>query len=74
MMSTSKVKKRLNLILWEKNNGFKAKDIARKLGVTEQTYCNIKNGKTTPSIEFAYKFTEAFPDEDVLELMKFDEE
>lgn len=67
-------KKRKNLIVWEKTNGFKAKDIAKKIGITEQTYSNIKNGKTTPSIEFAYKFAEAFPDEDVLELMKFDEE
>lgn len=67
-------KKRRNLIVWEKTNGFKAKDIAKKLGITQQTYCNIKNGKTTPSIEFAYKFSEVYPDEDVLELMKLDEE
>ena len=36
---------RTNLILWEKQNNFKAKEVAHKLGITEQTYCNIKNGK-----------------------------
>lgn len=66
-------KKRIKLILWEKEKGLMAKDIAKKLGITEQTYSNIKNGKTTPSIEFAYKFNEVFPDEDVLELLKYDD-
>lgn len=66
-------KKRIKLILWEKEKGLMAKDIAKRLGITEQTYSNIKNGKTTPSIEFAYKFNEVFPDEDVLELLKYDD-
>lgn len=61
---------RTNLILWEKQNKLKAKEVAQKLGITEQTYCNIKNGKSTPTIDFAYKFIEAFPNEDVLVLMK----
>ena len=60
--------------MWEKENGLRAKDIARRLGITEQTYCNIKNGKTTPSLEFAYKFGEVFPDCNVLELLKFNDE
>lgn len=64
--------KRLNLILWEKKNNYKAKNIAKLLGVTEQTYCNIKNGKSTPSIDFAYKFSELFPEENVLELFKIE--
>ena len=71
-MSESVVKKRIKLIIWEKENGLVAKDIARRLGITEQTYCNIKNGKTTPSLEFAYKFSEIFPDVDVLELLKIE--
>lgn len=61
---------RSNLILWEKQNGYKAKDVAERLGITEQTYCNIKNGKRTPSIDFAYRFIDVYPDVDVLELMK----
>ena len=61
---------RLNLIMWEKENHYKAKEVAKKLGITDATYSNIKNGKQTPSIEFAYKFIEAFPDVNVLELMK----
>lgn len=61
---------RLNLIMWEKQNNYKAKDIAKKLGISETTYSLIKNGKSDPSIEFAYKFIEAFPNVDVLELMK----
>ena len=69
-MIVKKKAERKNLILWEKENGLKAKDVANALGITEQTYCNIKKGTTTPSIELAYKFIEAFPDADVLELMK----
>lgn len=65
--------KRMNLILWEKENNLKAKDVAKKLDVTEQTYSNIKNGKTTPSLEFAYKFYEEYPDVNVLELLKLNE-
>lgn len=66
--------KRTRLILWEKEKGLKAKEIARRLGITEQTYCNIKNGKTTPSLDFAYKFSEEFLNEDdnVLDLLKMD--
>ena len=69
-MSIKKPSIRSNLILWEKQNGYKAKDVAERLGITEQTYCNIKNGKRTPSIDFAYKFIEVYPNVDVLELMK----
>lgn len=61
---------RLNLILWEKQNGYKAKDVAKKLGITNAMYCNYKKGTATPTLEFAYKFSEAFPGVDVLELMK----
>lgn len=66
--------KRTRLILWEKEKGLKAKEIARRLGITEQTYCNIKSGKTTPSLDFAYKFSEEFLNEDdnVLDLLKMD--
>lgn len=61
---------RLNLIMWEKENNYKAKDVAKRLGITNAMYSNYKNGKATPTLEFAYKFIEAYPDVDVLELMK----
>lgn len=61
---------RLNLIMWEKKNNFKAKDVAKKLGISETTYSLIRNGKTMPSLELAYKFQEVFGIDDVLELLK----
>lgn len=61
---------RLNLIMWEKKNNYKAKDVAHKLGISETTYSLIKNGKTMPSLELAYKFQEVFGIDDVLELLK----
>lgn len=64
---------RLNLIMWEKQNNLKAKDVAKKLGVSETTYSLIRNGKTMPSLEFAYKFQEVFGVDDVLELLKKEE-
>lgn len=61
---------RLNLIMWEKQNGYKAKEVAKKLGISETTYSLIKKGKTMPSIELAYKFQEIFNVDDVLELLR----
>lgn len=61
---------RLNLIMWEKENHYKAKDVAKRLGITDAMYSDYKSGKTTPTLEFAYKFIEAYPNVDVLELMK----
>lgn len=61
---------RLNLIIWEKKNNLKAKEVAEKLGITAKTYSLIRNGKTTPSIELAYKFQEVFGVDDVLELLR----
>lgn len=61
---------RFNLIMWEKQNHLKAKDVAKKLGITDAMYSNYKSGKATPTLEFAYKFNEAYPDANVLELMK----
>ena len=61
--------KRINLIKWEKQNGYKAKYVAQKLGISETAYSFIKNCKTTPSLETAYKFQEIFG-VDVFELLK----
>lgn len=65
--------KRLNLILWEKQNNLKAKEVAKKLGISETTYSLIRNGKTMPSLELAYKFQEIFEVDNVLELLKKEE-
>ena len=61
---------RLNLFLWEKENNLKAKEVAEKLGISETTYSLIKNGKTMPSLELAYRFQEVFGVDNVLELLK----
>lgn len=56
--------------MWEKQNNLKAKEVAKKLGVSETTYSLIRNGKTMPSLEFAYKFQEIFGVDNVLELLE----
>ena len=61
---------RLNLMIWEKQNNLKAKDVAERLGISKTTYSLIKNGKRNPSIELAYKFQEIFGIDDVLELLR----
>ena len=61
---------RKNLIMWEIENGYKAKWVADKLGISRASWFKIKRGKANPSIELAYRFNEAFPEEDVLELFK----
>lgn len=63
--------KRLNLIKWEKENGYKSKYVAKKLGISETSYSLMKNGKTTPTIDLLYKFDAIYgPDINVLELFK----
>lgn len=61
---------RNNLIEWEDTNGYKGNWVAKKLGISPSAYSKIKRGKQDPSIEFAYKFIEMFPNVDVLELMR----
>lgn len=61
---------RENLVTWEKDNGYKGKWVAEKLGVSPSTYSKIKSGKLDPNIELAYKFKDVFPDVDVLKLME----
>ena len=56
--------------MWEKQNNLTAKEVAKKLGISETTYSLIKNGKTMPSLEIAYKFNEIFGVDDVLELLR----
>lgn len=60
----------MNLIMWEKSNGYKAKWVAEKIGITPGTYSQIKNGKQDPSNATAEKFNKAFPGENFFELFK----
>ena len=53
---------RLNLIAWEKQNGFKAKCVAEKLGITEAQYSRIKSGKRDPSMIVVDRFFMVFGD------------
>ena len=67
----------INLILWEKKNGLKAKYVSEKLGLTESTYSRIKNGKQVATIDIAFKFLDEFkdiiPDQNVLKLFEHEE-
>lgn len=51
---------RLNLIAWEEQNGFKAKYVAKKLGITDAQYSRIKNGKGDPSMKIVDRFFMVF--------------
>lgn len=62
--------KRINLIKWQAENGYTSKFVAQKLGISQSSYSQLKNGKTKPTIDLAYKFNEIFKIEDVLELLK----
>ena len=61
---------RTKLILLEKELGLSAKEMAEKIGITQVTYSLIKNCKGNPSLETIDKFKKAFPDVDILELLK----
>ena len=64
----------LNLIAWEKANGFKAKYVAEQLGLSPVKYSLIKNGKQKATVELAFIFFEKFestiPDGNVLRLFE----
>lgn len=58
------------LIEWEKENGYKSKYVAKKLGLSESKYSKIKQGKLNPPVEMAEKLVEVFNVPDVFELLK----
>lgn len=63
--------KRKNLIKWEKENGYKGKYVAKKIGISATYYSLIKNGKATPTIDLLYKFSAVYGNDiNVLELFK----
>ena len=62
---------RWKLIQWEKNNGYKSKFVAEKVGVPYQTWRRIKIGKQSPTLEQLESFRNAFHiEDDVFELFK----
>lgn len=62
----------INLILWEKQNGYKAKWVAKQLNCDEAKYSRIKNGKQIADVDLLLRFNEIFgntiPDGDILNL------
>lgn len=61
---------RFNLIKFRKKKKLSQEMMASLLGVSRPHYSDIENGKTTPSIDFAYKVQEVFDVDDVLELLE----
>ena len=61
---------RFNLMKFRKKNKLSQEKMATLLEVSRPHYSDIENGKTTPSIEFAYKIQAAFNVDDVMELLK----
>lgn len=61
-----------NLSAWQKENGYKSKFVAAKLGLTESAYSKILHGAQPPTVEMAFKLREAFNVSDPLDLLKND--
>ena len=58
------------LIEWEHENGYKAKYVAEKLGLTEMQYSRIKRGLQKPPLEMAEKLKSEFGVKDPFKLLK----
>lgn len=61
-----------NLIEWEKENGFKAKYVAEKLGLSDSQYSKIKHGTNKPPLEMVEKLHTEFKVRDPIRLLKND--
>ena len=61
-----------NLIEWELENGYKAKYVADKLGLTPSQYSKIKHGTRKPTLEIAEKLKKEFGIRDPIKLLKND--
>lgn len=58
------------LIEWERSNGYKAKFIAEKLGLSEAQYSKMKRGQLKPSLEVAERLEKEFNITNVYDLLK----
>lgn len=61
---------RFNLIRFRKKMKLSQNGMADKLETSRPHYSNIENGKVNPSIEFAYKLQDVFKVNNVMELLK----
>ena len=59
-----------NLIAWEQENGYKAKFVAEKLGLTQVAYAKIKKGKQKPPLTMAEKLRTEFGIKDPFTMLK----
>lgn len=59
-----------NLIIWEKESGYRPSFVAEKLGLNPSHYSLIKSGKRKPSIKMARKLQEEFKVKNVFELLE----
>lgn len=65
---------RTNLIKWESDNCLKPTLVAKKLGISDSLWSNIKSGRANPTYELLKKFQESFKPEDVVTLFAEDNE
>lgn len=61
---------RFNLIKFRKKKKLSQETMASLLEISRPHYSDIENGKTTPSIDLAYKLQEVFGIDDAMELLK----
>ena len=61
---------RKKLILWEKENGYSGRYVARKVGATDSAWSKIKKGKQKPTLEQAERLKNEFNIDNVFELFK----
>ena len=61
---------RKKLILWEKENGYTGRHVARKIGVSDSAWSKIKQGKQNPTLRQAERLQKEFLIDDIFELLK----
>lgn len=64
---------RWGIIKWEKQNGLKGKYVAERIGISDVQWSKIKSGKQRPTYDQIMKLKEEFGLENILELLKEDE-
>lgn len=61
---------RKKLILWEKENGYTGRHVARKIGISDSAWSKIKQGKQNPTLRQAEMLQKEFLIDDIFELLK----
>ncbi len=57
-----------NLKQWERSSGYKAREIAKMLDVSDSTWSNIKSGRKNPTFKLLVKFQKIFKPVDIITL------